>query len=378
MTHPKTFVNGPQPLAHRSGVPSTKGATDLPRERWDADPLLPVHLAEWVEGSACHPLLADANLESLQGEAILEVLLGERSERLGGHAFQYATAEVQRMLRPLEAVAAAGGWWCTGLDPLADWQPMGWGCFKPDAPRRSGSGKPIKYEHPQSETRSFWLRVPADVACLVIDRWAPLSPVPMEVLTDANGLQGAFWRWWAGAKDLPLVITEGAKKAGALLSAGIPAVALPGIWNGTPKAKDAEGQRTGKPELLADFRPELIAGRRCCVLFDWSDSDKGRRAVAQAARRLGNALKRAGAAEVQIGVCPGPEKGADDFLAAGGTWEQLEAELEVLKAPPVLPHLRLAEQNAPAGWLGEAVSLPSPELAKLVAIRRILEGRAGE
>lgn len=365
----KTSVNGSQPQAIRKGVTRTTGNTDLLQDRWDADPLLPSHVAEWVKGSACHPQLAAANLESLQGEAVLEVLLGERSERLGGHAFQYATSEVQRLLRPLEGPAAAGGWWCTGLDPLADWQPMAWGCFKPDAPRIASSGKPIKYEHPQSETRSFWLRVPGEVACLVIDRWQSMKPVPTEVMLDETGRSGAFWSWWAEAKDLPLVITEGAKKAGALLSAGIPAVALPGIWNGTPKAKDAEGQRTGKPELLADFRPELINGRRCIVLFDWSDSEKGRRAVAQAARRLGSALKKAGAAEVQVGVCPGPEKGADDFLAAGGTWEQLEAELEVLKAPPVLPRLRPADERSTAGWLSDAVTIPSPEKAELVALR---------
>ena len=114
---------------------------------WDAaqgpDVAAPHHLGEWVTGSAVHPALAAANVATLQGAPALEALAGERLEQLGGWGQQYATGAVARLLRPLEPVAAAGGWWCSGLDPLADWAPMGWGCFKPDRPRieaRDGKG----------------------------------------------------------------------------------------------------------------------------------------------------------------------------------------------------------------------------------------------
>jgi len=41
-------------------------------------------------------------------------MAGDRLEQLGGHASQYATGAVARLLRPLEPIAAAGGWWCSG------------------------------------------------------------------------------------------------------------------------------------------------------------------------------------------------------------------------------------------------------------------------
>jgi hypothetical protein len=149
---------------------------------WDAaqgpDVAAPHHLGEWVTGSAVHPALAAANVATLQGAPALEALAGDRLEQLGGWAKQYATGPVARLLRPLEPIAAAGGWWCSGLDPLAIetadrchlpfTRPMGWGCFKPDRPRieaRDGKGaRARKYEHPiGAPARSFWLRVPAAV-----------------------------------------------------------------------------------------------------------------------------------------------------------------------------------------------------------------------
>ena len=340
----------------RAPIGSSWDATTASPERADA-----LHLGEWVNGSACHPALAAANLETLAGADALQALAGDRLERLGGWAQQYATGSVARLLRPLEPVAAAGGWWCSGLDPLADWAPMAWGCFKPDAPRLAQDGKPLKYEAPHgTPTRSIWLRVPAVVAQLVAARHG--LTLPLNVATDSDGFRGAFWRWWADTRALPVVLTEGAKKAAALLSAGVPAVALPGIWNGAPKGPD------GRPALLADLAAVPWAKRPAWVLFDASTKADPREPIAAA--RLGGLLKRAGA-DVLIGVCPGTHgKGADDHLANGGSWEQLAAALAPIARRPVLPQLRRPDQIAPAGqWLGVACPLPSPEAARLVALR---------
>ena len=74
---------------------------------WDVRPVgpdapLPQHLAQWVDGSACHPALAAANLQTLQGSAVLEALAGDRLAQLGGHATQYVTREASRLLAPLD------------------------------------------------------------------------------------------------------------------------------------------------------------------------------------------------------------------------------------------------------------------------------------
>lgn len=307
---------------------------------WDAAPAGPDaplahHLAEWIAGSAVAPELAAANLQSIAGPAVLEALAGDRLEALGGHASQYATGAVSRLLAPLEPIAAAGGWWCSGLDPLADWAPMAWGCFKPDAPRWDADrGRARRYEHPISApARLFWLRVPATVAQGVADRFG--LALPPEVAADRTGERGAFWRWWAQTPALPLLVTEGAKKAAALLSAGLPAAAGPGIWN--PSARG---------ELLPELAAMPLKGRACWVLFDGSDRPDP--AEPRAARRLGRLLERSGAS-VLVGTVPGPHKGADDALVAGVSWETLAAALQPLTPEPVLPVLPAPDLIASAG-----------------------------
>jgi hypothetical protein len=329
------------------------------------------HLAEWVDQSACHPALAAANVQSLQGSAVLELLAGDRLEQLGSHASQYVTASAARLLKPLEPIAAAGGWWCSGLDPIAPtrwpscqlpaaaaeigWQrPMAWGTFKPDAPRWDHKkNKPRKYEHPiGTSSRLFWLRVPAVVAQLVADRHD--LALPPDVAADTTGDAGAFWRWWAVEPRLPLVLGEGPKGAAALLSAGLPAVGLPGIWNACPKNPE-----TGRPELLAELAAMPLQDRPCWVLFDHPNPKNRNPDEPKAARRLGRLLAAAGAA-VLVGTCPGPAKGADDHLAAGGTWEQLAERLKPLAPLPALPQLRRPDLIAPSGsYLGRVVSIPN-------------------
>ncbi|MCP9798919.1 plasmid replication protein, CyRepA1 family, partial [Cyanobium sp. Lug-B] len=185
---------------------------------------------------------------------------------------------------------------------------------------------------------------------------------PVAVLIDLDGGAGAFWRWWASEPRLPLVVVEGAKKAAALLSAGVPAVALPGIWNGAPKGPD------GRPALLSDLAAVPLAGRAVWILFDHSSRPDP--AEPKAARRLARLLLRAGAREALIGTVPGTHgKGPDDHLANGGTWEQLAAVLAPPAPLPVLPRLRAADIVAPAGsYLGDVAPIPAPSEARLVAI----------
>ncbi len=370
-----------RPLVHHTATATAVPQPTTPPmigSGWDAfpdgpDAPLAHHLAEWVTGSAVAPELAAANLASLQGWPVLEAIAGERLARASGRSGLINTKQA-RIMRALQPLADAGGWWCAGLDPLADWRPMAWGCFKPDAPRwDEKKGKPRKYEHPDGPpARLFWLRVPASIARRVADRYG--LTLPPEVADDADGSAGAFWHWWAQTPALPLLLTEGAKKAAALLSIGVPAVALSGIWNGCPRTgpKDPKtGRRTGPAALLPELAGVPLAGREVWVLFD--ASDKPDPAEPLAANQLGHLLAAAGAV-VRVGIVPGTHgKGADDHLAAGGSWEALAAALAPLAplAPrPVLPWLREADRVAPTGqWLGEAGPLPSPDVAPLVVIQ---------
>lgn len=99
--------------------------------------------------------------------------------------------------------------------------------YRPDEPRIK-DGKPVRYETP-SGTR------------MVLD----VHPFAREML---------------GNPEVPLLITEGVKKADALVSRGLCAVALLGVWNF--RGKNEKGGLTALAEwetiALNDYRPVSI------------------------------------------------------------------------------------------------------------------------
>jgi hypothetical protein len=110
-----------------------------------------------------------------------------------------------------------------------------------------------------------------------------------------------------------ITFVEGIKKADALVSQGVLAVAITGVWNWLSD---------GEP--IPDMLEIPVEGRRVNVCFD---SDQLYNVnVQDAARRLAEHLVSRGA-EVWITYLPnkpdGSKMGADDFLVAGGTVSEL-------------------------------------------------------
>ena len=259
-------------------------------EPWDAPQISAHHLREWVEGSGIDPDIAERNLESLDGDDALEALTAAKIEGMGGHAQQYATSPVAKLLDRYDHVRD-GGWFCRPLITTESWRTQSeWGCLKPDKPRLNDKGEPIKYEHPLGvECGVFWLRHKRD------DYWPQVIAQPA---------------------TFTIVITEGAKKAAALLTAGIPAVALSGIWNGTP-LNEPKGAPQGARHLHRDLLP--LVNHRVVIAFDYSKSNKGKAVVKNAVHRLADHLYKEGCPWVGIATCPGPDhKGVDDILVNEG------------------------------------------------------------
>jgi putative DNA primase/helicase len=114
-----------------------------------------------------------------------------------------------------------------------------------------------------------------------------------------------------------LWITEGVKKTDCLVSQGMAAVGLTGVFNWK-----------SKHGVLGDWEEVPLKGRPVVVCFD-SDAN-GNRNVQLAMSRLGAWLKSRGASTVHYLIVPAtvgdtPVKGVDDFFAAGGTMEVLSA-----------------------------------------------------
>jgi Domain of unknown function (DUF3854)/Origin of replication binding protein len=247
------------------------------------DIIAAAHWQEW-QSSGIDPDIIRANLQSFDGTTPYEYLCyapnlpRTNSGRLASH--------ILRRYRHTEA----GGWWCSGLDPLNDWEPMAWGSFKPDQPLTNDRGKVIKYEHPlQQPTRAFFLDIPSQP-----DFWADIQANP----------------------TAPIFLVEGAKKAAALLSHGYAAIALPGVFNGRRVTRDEAGQIYTE-SLIPELAGFAQADRPVVFGFDHDTKPNTIRHVNQAIAATGKLLQAQGC-DVQVATLPGPEKGVDDFLVAQG------------------------------------------------------------
>jgi hypothetical protein len=297
--------------------------------------LHPQHLEELVNDSGIDLHLVKINFRSLQDRTAYEYLL--ISERLP----RKNSGMVKNEWLQRYAHVTAGGWWCSGLDPLHNWQMMEWGCFKPNQPRLNQNSKSIKYEHPPSTpTRVFCLRVTLRIWQQVAKRYN--LAIPENINIAENGEAIGFWQW-VMQRNIPVIMCEGVKKAAALLTQGYAAIGIPGITSGYRVVKDEFGQVTSR-QLIPDLAAFAITKRTCYICFDFETEPKKIAAVNNAISQLGF-LFQAKNCPVQVIELPGKEKGVDEFIVAKGAtaFEQVyrqSVDLEVYIAQ-TKPHTAL-------------------------------------
>jgi hypothetical protein len=142
-----------------------------------------------------------------------------------------------------------------------------WGYqYRPDVPRLNGSGKPNKYETPVNQRNG--MDVPPGIGALLDD------------------------------PSVPLLVTEGVKKADAAACAGLACVALPGVWSW--RGQNGYGGKTA----IADWHDVALNGRRVVLAFD-SDVVR-KKSVRIALDQLASYLGSKGAA---VEYCHLPELG---------------------------------------------------------------------
>lgn len=268
-----------------------------------------------------------------------------------------------------------GGWWCSGVDLLTGKDDL-WGCFKPENPRsHQETGKIIKYEHPpKAPAGLFALRVPFHLWEKIAQRYQITLDHGVDNCSTKDD-DFAFWQWLIDHPQIPICITEGAKKAGALLTAGYAAIALPGIYGGYRTVKDELGHIIGKPQLIPQLEKLTHTHREIYFVFDQDLKPHTQKAVNIAIQKTGYLLKQAGCQVKVITWDQHLGKGVDDLISNHGQnlfdqYYKNASLLEVWKAQSLfnLTYERNIELNE--HYLGELDQpLEIPKTAKLVGIK---------
>jgi putative DNA primase/helicase len=238
-----------------------------------------------------------------------------------------------RSANDLANVLRSGGWIFEGYRGVS---------VKPDSPRKNVEGKIIKYESPRGagNQQLFVPRLSVRAGLAIASRLGAAIEQEyrqrIELLAPDMADLG-FWDWYL-EHDGFIIITEGAKKACSLISAGYPAIALNGVWGWGANEKDMFGEveRGEFGQSLKLLHPELEAfldEREVVLAFDRDDKPLTVKKVEAAKTRFRQEIEDrvAGVTELKWKGY----KGIDDLLAAKGikALDKAYAKRSVMELP---------------------------------------------
>jgi hypothetical protein len=320
--------------------------------------LTPKHYQELLD-SNIDPAIAALNFKSLSYNSAFEYLTANISfdRRNDGRI-------TDKDMRKYSFLSA-GGWWCSGIDILTMTDSL-WGCFKPDTPRLDhDKNKPIKYEHPhKTPTEIFCLKVPPNIWAFIAKRYNVLLPDDYQTLPHA-----AFWQWVID-NNLPIILTEGAKKAACLLSLGYIAIGLPGIYSAYRTPKNEDDESISEPYLIDQLKPFATHGRLIIFGFDQDTKRKTIRNVNLAISRTAKHFLKRGCAVSILTWNNTLGKGIDDAIVNGLNFDQIYKDASSLNDWEVLQSRKLIyfERNLELNqrYLGN-IPLPDQTLTAIIS-----------
>jgi Protein of unknown function (DUF3631)/Domain of unknown function (DUF3854) len=225
-----------------------------------------------------------------------------------------------------------------------------WGYqYRPDRPRQTRAGTVVKYETPKGQRNGI-----------------DVPPAIKDMLGDPA---------------VPLLYTEGSRKADAAVSAGLACVSLAGVWGW--RGRNTKGGKLAVPE----WHDIALNGRRVVGAFDSDIATKHK--VQQALAELAGYLETKDATAEYLHLPDDGEgkTGLDDYLAAHGAdglWQLVRPNLPAVQAmlppAPSVPEAPPA-QHAPAwdgdpaevldevaAWIGRYLSVPSEHCITVLAL----------
>lgn len=189
-------------------------------------------------------------------------------------------------------------------------------------------GKPIKYETPVGAgARSYLPDVPEEIRKAIGKRFKVNVP-----------LSGSFWGWFETHPEIPIIWTEGGKKALSLLSNGYVAIALYGVTGGYRKQID--DSRVLIPDVVRFAVPERVH----YLAFDQDETEATRRKVRVALHRF-SALLEATEGKVSVIEWSAKQgKGVDDLIVNAGVSAFAKAYTDAMLVTHWRIHQRMLQQ----------------------------------
>jgi phage/plasmid-associated DNA primase len=240
----------------------------------------PQHYDEWLNESCVSRSITEANIESISSPNFIASWLNLKNW-----------------------TQDFGGWRVTGVDPATNECVKNFGQFKPDKIKGKNGRELPKYMSPKGAGND------------AIFLYDPDKP--------------NFWQ----QQPNEIIITEGAKKAGAAITHGFHCVCLTGVWNGVINKERLAPK-------LRDYIRSLPQGLKVNLAFDadlWSNRQVGR-----ALLNLGELLEHSNCEVEVTDLSPfGNKKGIDDVIATEG----IEAIREALnESYPFSTYYELVEK----------------------------------
>ena len=258
-----------------------------------------------VVKSGIDPEAYRLNFEPASGRPVYDLLYRDTDPTTNGGG----SAQAKRNYRKCES---AIGWISNGRFRQLDGSPLA----------TDKKGRPRTYFQPQGK--------PLQIFCplVTVDIWRAVAAkaglsMPAYPAVGLRGEALRFWDWVISS-GCPIVITEGEKKAAALVSRGYAAIGLPGINTGytvtergetVRKPDGTEYQLATARQLRSELQALDTAGREITIIFDHRAGDYSRSQEFRAATITAKLFK---SALTKIATLPGPAKGVDDFCVAGG------------------------------------------------------------
>ncbi|WP_310484108.1 DUF3854 domain-containing protein [Chamaesiphon sp. VAR_48_metabat_403] len=210
-----------------------------------------------------------------------------------------------------------GGWHITPFYGLADRAQINYFRFKPTNPPADWKkpGKFKKYLGAEGELpRAYCPNVPEATWAAIACRY------------DVEKTGNDFWEWILDHPQIPIIITEGEKKAYSGLSMGYAVISLPGIDCGYKSLSEHEDGSKGKLSLIPDLQVLATDGRDIYIAFDRDADPKTVKRVQKARQKLARLFAELGCETLSV-KWDDQFKGLDDFIFGAGQ-EALNSAIE--------------------------------------------------